>query len=174
MFETCLCLNDSDIAFGIIDFRQQVPFLDPATAVDLQRFDEARHLGIQGRELECPDGPGLARHALHPASLGLDDLHLDQIVFLVPAVVGIRFVAYFWLLVSVGHEPEPTRPANRKHDDDQAQPTPNSRSMRSYTRAVVRITPGDWLVSNCDPVARHATTPKAWKGSLARSASEAL
>ena len=118
--------------------------------------------------------PGwLVTRSIPPRS-GLMTCTLTRLFFSCPPWWAFALSPIFWLLVSVGHEPEPTRPANRKHDDDQAQPTPNSRSMRSYTRAVVRITPGDWLVSNCDPVARHATTPKAWKGSLARSASEAL
>ena len=120
MFETRLGLNHGHIAFGIVDFRKQVPLLDPAATVNLQRFDEARNLGIQRGKLERPNRTWLARDSLHPATLGLDDLHFDETVFLVAALVGIRLGAFFCLLVSVGHEPEPTSAGTREHDDHQA------------------------------------------------------
>ncbi len=75
VLESGLGLFDRDVAFRIVDFRQQLTFLHSAATVDVERLHEPRNLRKQLGIFERANRARLVGRPLHPAALGRDHLH---------------------------------------------------------------------------------------------------
>jgi hypothetical protein len=79
VFESGDGLGDGGIELGIVDFHQELAFLDPSAAVDLEGADVSRDLGVEGCELEGADTAGLIGGSDHSAAFGQNDGDLGEI-----------------------------------------------------------------------------------------------
>src|SRR5262249_35207335 len=130
-----LGLIDRHVALRIVDLGQYVPLLDDAAAVDVQRLDEARNLGVQKGELEGANRPRLVGGPFHPAPLPFAGLDLRLVAGCFAPRDGVLLPCFRpEVLLARGQEENAAKSKPRDQNREGSPPAPAPPAGRTWYR----------------------------------------